>query len=317
VSPLVRKVIKSRLIKPQEVEIENHRKPSNLKRSFSPDLRKSKSLKKSKMLSYPYWTDTMFAFFAYGQTGSGKTYTMEGPKADPGINTRTLKKLFEEIEAVRDRIDYKLEITLLEIYNDQVRDLLERHETPLRIVGMEVPDLKRFEVKNEDEVMTWMRVGAKNRATATTNMNEHSSRSHLILSIYVTGRNRVDSKQVQISKLHLIDLAGSERVAKSGVEGDRLKEAQAINSSLSVLGNCIAARAAKQNHVPYRDSSLTLLLRDSLEKNSKTLMFCQISPEESSSGESICTLKFATRAKDVELGKAEKNVKALAAPAKQ
>jgi len=248
--------------------------------------------------------------FAYGQTGSGKTYTMEGPKEDPGLYARTLKKLFEEANKTTD-VEFKMSTSLLEIYNDKLNDLMEPQDAPLKIVqgdyGMEVPDVKKVDVDSESAVLECLAKGAKNRSTAATKMNERSSRSHLVLSIYVRARNTITNQEF-MGKLHLIDLAGSERVKISGVVGDRLKEAQEINKSLSALGNCISARANKTQHVPYRDSTLTFLLQDSLEKNSKTLMFVQISPTASNANESLSSLRFAERVRKVELGKAEKTV---------
>jgi len=247
--------------------------------------------------------------FAYGQTGSGKTYTMEGPKENPGLYSRTLKKLFEEANKVTD-CEFTISTSLLEIYNDNLRDLMDPSDTELKITkgayGNEVNELKKIEVDSEQAVLEILVKGAKNRTTAATKMNDRSSRSHLVLSVYVKAKNTLTNTEF-MGKLHLIDLAGSERVKLSGVEGDRLKEAQAINLSLSALGNCISARANKTTHVPYRDSTLTFLLQDSLEKNSKTLMVVQISPTASNAPESVCSLKFAERVRKVELGKAEKN----------
>lgn len=160
------------------------------------------------------------------------------------------------------------------------------------------------------EVLEQLRIGSKNRNVRQTAMNDLSSRSHLILSVYITGVNKLQPSKEISSKLHLIDLAGSERVGRSGVTGDALKEAQNINSSLSALGNVIHARANKSDHVPYRDSSLTWLLKDSLEKNSKTLMVVQVSPATTDVGETVSSLKFASRAREVELGKATVNAKA-------
>eukprot|EP00457_Paulinella_chromatophora_P001895 gb/GEZN01001897.1/.p1 GENE.gb/GEZN01001897.1/~~gb/GEZN01001897.1/.p1 ORF type:complete len:872 (+),score=197.90 gb/GEZN01001897.1/:119-2617(+) len=248
--------------------------------------------------------------FAYGQTGSGKTYTMEGVPEDPGVNSRALKSLFDLADS-DPGVDYNVDMTLLEIYNNQIRDLITGNSN-LKCVsgeyGMEVPELKKVKVRSQAEVLTWWAEGGKNRTAAKTDMNAHSSRSHLILSVYVLGTNK-GTKKVTMGKLHLIDLAGSERVGRSGVGTDqkRMKEAQAINTSLSALGNCIEARGRGQTHVPYRDSMLTYLLQDSLEKNSKTLMFVQISPMATNAAESLCSLKFANRASKVELGKAEKN----------
>jgi kinesin family protein C2/C3 len=163
------------------------------------------------------------------------------------------------------------------------------------------------EVSGLDDVLRLMRQGHKNRTTFATNMNEHSSRSHCMLSVTATGTHRVTGA-VSRGKLHLVDLAGSERVGKSGAEGARLKEAQAINSSLSALGDVIQARAEKRGHVPYRNSTLTYLLSDSLGKDSKTLMFVNCSPVLSNSEETLCSLNFAARVRSVELGKAVKHV---------
>lgn len=246
--------------------------------------------------------------FAYGQTGSGKTHTMQGPKDDPGVNIRALTKLFEVAGERFPDIKYEIKITLLEIYNEKIQDLLGEKGRVLKAVqgqyGMEVQDLTMVPVSSEHEVLDTLRRGSKNRSVVATNMNDVSSRSHLILSVYVLARNQITGKDT-MGKLHLIDLAGSERVGRSGVAGEALKEAQAINSSLSALGNVIAARANKSAHVPYRDSTLTYLLQDSLEKNSKTLMFVQVSPVKSDASETICSLRFAERVRKVELGKAE------------
>mmetsp|Transcript_7240 Transcript_7240/g.13732 ORF Transcript_7240/g.13732 Transcript_7240/m.13732 type:complete len:826 (-) Transcript_7240:210-2687(-) len=248
--------------------------------------------------------------FAYGQTGSGKTYTMEGPAHDRGVNHRALQSVFEVGQSRLPDVEYTIDITLLEIYNEAIKDLLGPHDRELKATkgkhGMEVPDLTKVPVNSVDDVLSWMKKGAKKRHTASTGMNDRSSRSHLVLSVYVKGFNTI-TKQTISGKLHLIDLAGSERISRSGVTGDQLKEAQKINYSLSALGNCIQARANNQGHVPYRDSTLTYLLQDSLEKNSKTLMFVQISPAASDVTETICSLNFAARVRLVELGKAEKN----------
>nr|XP_018673165.1 kinesin-like protein KIFC3 [Ciona intestinalis] len=150
--------------------------------------------------------------------------------------------------------------------------------------------------------------GRSNRATASTNMNEHSSRSHAVLMVTVTGKNKTTGLET-IGKLNLIDLAGSERVSKSGASGDRLKEAQNINRSLSALGDVIHSLRNKQSHVPFRNSKLTYLLQDSLSKDSKTLMVVQVSPVEKNVSETVCSLSFAQRVRLVELGQASKKTK--------
>ncbi len=242
---------------------------------------------------------------------------MEGPPENPGVNRRTMAKLFSSVQERSDDTEYKISISLLEIYNEKIQDLLNpQGKQALKIVtgasGMEVPDLTTVPVTSSDEVLDTLKLGQKNRKVVATAMNDQSSRSHLVLSVYVRGRNKLSNKET-FSRLNLIDLAGSERVSRSGVTGDAMKEAQAINSSLSALGNVIHARANKAAHVPYRDSVLTWLLKDSLEKNSKTLMIVQVSPNASDAGESICSLRFAERVRQVELGAATVNRKDSAA----
>jgi len=152
-----------------------------------------------------------------------------------------------------------------------------------------------------------MELADTNRSSACTNMNEHSSRSHLMLTVYLNSLNRATRQQTR-AKLNLIDLAGSERLDKSGAKGQALKEAQNINKSLSALGDVIASRAANQGHTPFRNSTLTYLLQDSLSGDSKTLMFVCISPVAFNGDETFCSLNFAERARSVELGRAQRNV---------
>lgn len=173
--------------------------------------------------------------------------------------------------------------------------------------GLHVPGLCSEEVKSVEDVNQVFALGQKNRATATTNMNEHSSRSHALLTVQVLGVNKTTNVRT-MGKLNLVDLAGSERVSKSGADGTRLKEAQNINKSLSCLGDVIHALRSKQSHVPYRNSKLTYLLQDSLGGDSKTLMIVQIAPVEKNLGESVCSLNFAQRVRTVELGQASRQV---------
>jgi kinesin family member C2/C3 len=172
--------------------------------------------------------------------------------------------------------------------------------------GMYVPGLTTVSVDGLEDVHNVLNRGQKNRATGATNLNEHSSRSHLVLRIEVHGRNE-KSGDTTYGKLHLIDLAGSERVSRSGATDERLREAQYINLSLSMLGNvieCLANRGeGKRRHIPYRDSSLTYLLQDSLGAgDSKTLMFVQVSNSCSDLSETVCSLNFASRVRGADLG---------------
>ncbi|KAL2231272.1 UNVERIFIED_CONTAM: Kinesin-like protein KIN-14G [Sesamum indicum] len=225
--------------------------------------------------------------FAYGQTGSGKTHTMTGPKEltqeSMGVNYRALNDLFLITEQRKDTISYDISVQMIEIYNEQVRDLLAT-----------------------DDVINLMNLGHKNRAVGSTAMNDRSSRSHSCLTVHVQGRD-LTSGAVLRGCMHLVDLAGSERLDKTEAVGDRLKEAQHINKSLSALGDVIASLAQKQTHVPYRNSKLTQLLQDSLGGQAKTLMFVHISPEYDALGETLSTLKFAERVSTVELGAARTN----------
>lgn len=251
--------------------------------------------------------------FAYGQTGSGKTFTMEGNKDNPGINQRALAMLFKETEDRGQDWTFTITVSVMEIYNEMIRDLLSgdpsyKMEVKMKSDGgLHVPGLCSEEVKSVEDVNQVFALGQKNRATATTNMNEHSSRSHALLTVQVLGVNKTTNVRT-MGKLNLVDLAGSERVSKSGADGTRLKEAQNINKSLSCLGDVIHALRSKQSHVPYRNSKLTYLLQDSLGGDSKTLMIVQIAPVEKNLGESVCSLNFAQRVRTVELGQASRQV---------
>ncbi|CAA0815322.1 P-loop containing nucleoside triphosphate hydrolases superfamily protein, partial [Striga hermonthica] len=259
--------------------------------------------------------------FAYGQTGSGKTYTMSGPESasekEWGVNYRALNKLFRISQSRESNFSYEVSVQMVEIYNEQVRDLLSNDASQKRYpfifvsskrrmnsFGLAVPDASIQSVKSTSEVLKLMSVGLKNRAKGSTAMNERSSRSHSVVSIHANGVDEKSGSSLKGS-LHLVDLAGSERVDRSEVTGERLKEAQHINKSLSALGDVIFALAQKSPHVPYRNSKLTQLLQASLGGQAKTLMFVQLNPDTTSYTESISTLKFAERVSGVELGAAK------------
>ncbi|KAM3877444.1 kinesin-like protein KIFC3 [Diretmus argenteus] len=249
--------------------------------------------------------------FAYGQTGSGKTYTMEGVAEDPGINQRALRLLFSEVTEKAPDWDFNITVSMVEIYNETLRNLLgdgpgEKLDIKMNPDGsgqLYVPGLTEFNVQSPEDINRVFDLGHMNRATACTNLNEHSSRSHALLIITVTGYNATTGHRTQ-GKLNLVDLAGSERIAKSGAEGSRLREAQCINKSLSALGDVINALRSKHSHVPFRNSRLTYLLQDSLSGDNKTLMMVQVSPLVSNMSESVCSLKFAQRVRTIELGSA-------------
>ncbi|CAK1554391.1 unnamed protein product [Leptosia nina] len=250
--------------------------------------------------------------FAYGQTGTGKTYTMAGSNSAPelrGIIPNSFAHIFSHIAKAKDDEKFLVCVTYLEIYNEEVRDLLgnnphqslEVKERP--DIGVFVKDLTGYVVHNADELEKIMAVGNKNRHIGATAMNIESSRSHAIFSITVeSSKKGEDGKMhVKMGKLHLVDLAGSERQSKTQATGTRLKEATKINQSLSVLGNVISALVdGKSTHIPYRNSKLTRLLQDSLGGNSKTVMIATIGPSDTNYVETISTLRYANRAKNIE-----------------
>nr|XP_057932168.1 kinesin-like protein KIF16B isoform X2 [Doryrhamphus excisus] len=260
--------------------------------------------------------------FAYGQTGSGKSYTMMGNPGDAGLIPRICEGLFGRIaEATRwDEASFRTEVSYLEIYNERVRDLLRRKSTQtynLRVRehpkgGPYVEDLSKHLVQNYSDVEELMEAGNINRTTASTGMNDVSSRSHAIFTINFTqAKFDAEMPSETVSKIHLVDLAGSERADSTGATGVRLKEGGNINKSLVTLGNVISALAdltqdgvntnqkKKSVFVPYRDSVLTWLLKDSLGGNSKTIMIATISPADVNYGETLSTLRYANRAKNI------------------
>ncbi|XP_066968365.1 kinesin-like protein KIF3B isoform X1 [Macrobrachium rosenbergii] len=249
--------------------------------------------------------------FAYGQTGTGKTYTMEGIRDDPdqrGVIPNSFEHIFDHIARSINQ-QYLIRASYLEIYQEEIRDLLgkdqkkrlELKERP--DTGVYVRDLQQFVCKSVNEIQHVMTVGNQNRAVGATNMNLHSSRSHAIFIITIEC-SEIDDKgknHIRVGKLNLVDLAGSERQSKTGTVGERLKEATKINLSLSALGNVISALVdGKSTHIPYRDSKLTRLLQDSLGGNSKTIMVANIGPASYNYDETITTLRYANRAKNIQ-----------------
>ena len=222
---------------------------------------------------------------------------------------------------------FELELSMLEIYNDEAYDLLDAESASVadkveqaKAAGgkasleirknkdgrIEVPNLSKHGVDSIEDVMTLLKKGNQNRATATTDLNEHSSRSHMVLLVHVnSGLDGVPSNR---GCLYLVDLAGSERVRKSNVDGQALKEAGYINKSLSALGNVMEALDRKASHIPYRDSKLTYLLQDSLGGNSRTMMIVAVTPTDMACDESAHALQFATRVRRIQIGAAQRNV---------
>ena len=240
--------------------------------------------------------------FAYGATGAGKTHTMLGKEGDPGITYRTMAELFAQIEAQKENRDFELGVTYLEIYNENVQDLL--HKTgPLHLredgrCGIIVAGLQIITIHSPDELLSLLAKGNKNRTQHPTDANEESSRSHAVFQVYVNITNKLDG-QVKHVKLSMIDLAGSERASATGCKGARFKEGANINKSLLALGNCINNLADGIKHIPYRESKLTRLLKDSLGGNCQTVMIANVSPSSMSYEDTCNTLRYANRAKKI------------------
>ncbi|XP_010938125.1 kinesin-like protein KIN-14B isoform X2 [Elaeis guineensis] len=249
--------------------------------------------------------------FAYGQTGTGKTYTMEGRPDNPGAVPRGIEKLFEQ--ASESNFRFLFSFSMLEIYMGNLRDLLVPRSKRLRVHkapslsiqtspdgGIEIEKLVAIKVSNYEQVKRLYELGSRFRSTASTQANSTSSRSHCLTRITLTSLG-VPERRRETNKIWMVDLGGSERLLKTKASGRRLEEGKAINLSLSALGDVISALQSKKPHVPYRNSKLTQVLRDSLGSDSKTLMLVHVSPKEEDLCESICSLGFATRVRSIHL----------------
>ena len=259
--------------------------------------------------------------FAYGQTGSGKSYTMMGTPEQAGLIPRTCEDLFQRIQVAQDEtpeISYHVRVSYFEVYNEHVRDLLvpvvpnqapyylKIRESPTE--GPYVKDLTEVPVRNIQEILRYMKMGDSSRTTASTKMNDTSSRSHAVFTIMLKQIHHdmeTDETTERSSRIRLVDLAGSERAKATEATGARLREGSNINKSLTTLGRVIAALADPKHRpgkrskdvVPYRDSILTWLLRDSLGGNSKTAMIACIAPSDYE--ETLSTLRYADQAKRI------------------
>lgn len=246
--------------------------------------------------------------FAYGQTGAGKSYTMMGADIDDdeqrGIIPRIVEQMFASILRSPGNIEYTVRVSYMEIYMEKIRDLLVPqndnlpvHEEKSR--GVYVKGLLEIYVSSVQEVFEVMRRGGAARATAATNMNQESSRSHSIFVVTITQKN-VETGSAKSGQLFLVDLAGSEKVGKTGASGQTLEEAKKINKSLSALGMVINSLTdGKSTHIPYRDSKLTRILQESLGGNSRTTLIINCSPSSYNDQETLSTLRFGVRAKAI------------------
>uniref|UniRef100_A0A8D0ENZ0 Kinesin-like protein n=1 Tax=Strix occidentalis caurina TaxID=311401 RepID=A0A8D0ENZ0_STROC len=248
--------------------------------------------------------------FAYGATGAGKTYTMLGSDKSPGIMYLTMVELYKRIEARKEEKSCEVLVSYQEVYNEQIHDLLEP-KGPLAIredpeKGVVVQGLSFHQPASAEQLLEMLANGNRNRTQHPTDANTTSSRSHAIFQIYVKQQDRTGglTHNLQVAKMSLIDLAGSERASVANTKGERLREGANINRSLLALINVINALAetkSKKSHIPYRDSKLTRLLKDSIGGNCRTIMIAAVSPSVLAYEDTYNTLKYASRAKEIKL----------------
>ncbi|GAX76591.1 hypothetical protein CEUSTIGMA_g4037.t1 [Chlamydomonas eustigma] len=270
--------------------------------------------------------------FAYGQTGSGKTFTMLGSEEQPGMIPRSMRQIFESSQGLRQQgWELSLQASMLEIYNEEYKDLLsskklsgsnkstkegfgsqqpsgeiKKHQVVHNPDGSTtVSELTVVDITQASQVDLLLAQAMEKRSVGCTALNEQSSRSHMVFTLRLEGVNEAKGKRVS-GVLNLIDLAGSERVKDSGAAGLRMKEAQAINTSLSALGDVIVALGNKQPHIPFRNSKLTYLLQPCLGGDAKTLMFVNVAPNIQFAGESLCSLRFAAKVNACEINHRKK-----------
>ncbi|XP_057773194.1 kinesin-like protein KIN-4C [Salvia miltiorrhiza] len=263
---------------------------------------------------------------AYGQTGSGKTYTMgtnyNGEEHGDAILPKVMDTIFSKVETLKESTEFLIRVSFIEVFKEDVFDLLDPKTTgPARVPiqirervsgGITLAGVTESEVRTKEEMASYLLQGSLTRATGSTKMNSQSSRSHAIFTISMEQRRRTNAlaeddvgDDVLIAKLHLVDLAGSERAKRTGADGSRLLEGIHINKGLLALGNVISAlgddkKRKEGGHVPYRDSKLTRILQDSLGGNCKTIMIACVSPADTNAEETLNTLKYANRARNIQ-----------------
>ena len=259
--------------------------------------------------------------FAYGQTGTGKTFTMEGEKSDgaqyswendpkSGIIPRTMNHLFDELNSSGN--EFSVQVSLIEIYNEEIMDLLSMSTTVEKLKmyddskgGVKIKGMSEVGVKNKDDIYGIMERGSQKRKVASTQMNAQSSRSHCVFQIKMNmkvvqeDKAGIGEEYIRQGRLYLVDLAGSENVGRSGAQNQRAREAGNINQSLLALGRVITGLVEASPHIPYRESKLTRLLQDSLGGSTKTSIIATISPSSCSVEETLSTLDYARRAKNI------------------
>lgn len=240
--------------------------------------------------------------FAYGATGAGKTHTMAANENGPGITCLLMKELFNNIDEMRSENTFELYMSALEVYNEQVFNLLNRSD-PLKLREclntIVIGGLEMTKIDTVEELLELLSLSNRNRTQHPTDANAESSRSHAIFQVHIKMMHNESGLRKHV-KLSMIDLAGSERAASSKCTGQRFKEGANINKSLLALGNCICKLADGNTHIPYRDSNLTRILKDSLGGNCQTLMIANISPSYMAYEDTYNTLKYAFRARTIQ-----------------
>ncbi|RFU81824.1 kinesin family member c1 [Trichoderma arundinaceum] len=296
--------------------------PFEFDRVFTPEIRNDEIFDEISQLVQSALDGYNVCIFCYGQTGSGKTYTMSSPD---GMIPRATHMIYDTVTKLKEKSwSYTMEGSFVEVYNEELNDLLTpndrtiegRFAKKLEIRHDEVRkqtsilNCKSVELNSADTVEMMLEEAQKNRSVAATKANERSSRSHSVFILKLIGENSATGERCE-GTLNLVDLAGSERLKHSQVEGDRMKETQNINKSLSCLGDVIEALGRGSGHIPYRNSKLTHLLQYSLGGNSKTLMFVMVSPLETHLKETLTSLRFATKVHNTHIGtaKATKKIK--------
>nr|CAD7264082.1 unnamed protein product [Timema shepardi] len=310
----------SRVVEVMERPNDKHSKTFSFDRVFDPS---SRQMDVYKTVLNPLIDEVLAGYnctvFAYGQTGTGKTYTMEGERtndptiswdADPlsGLIPRSLSHLFDELR--RLQAEFTVRVSYLELYNEELIDLLSTsndpskmklYEDPLKKGSVIVSGLEEVTVHTKNEIYNIMEKGSMKRQTASTMMNSQSSRSHTVFSITVhIKENSIDGEELlKTGKLNLVDLAGSENIGRSGAENKRAREAGNINQSLLTLGRVITSLVERTPHIPYRESKLTRLLQESLGGRTKTSIIATVSPAVINLEETLSTLEYAHRARNI------------------
>jgi hypothetical protein len=277
---------------------------------FAPETTQEAVFEDTKYLVQSAFDGYNVCIFAYGQTGSGKTHTIYGDESHPGLTPRAIAEVMRIAYegSAKGKFSVKMEAYMLELYQEQINDLLlppSKQKAPPKLDikkdakgWVTVTNATVVSVGSQEDISRVIDAGLSVRKTTSTKMNVASSRSHLIFSLVIETTD-AQTQAVTRGKLSFVDLAGSERVKKSGAAGDTMKEAQAINKSLSALGDVISALASEQAHIPYRNHKLTMLMSDSLGGNAKTLMFVNVSPTDGNLEETQNSLTYATRVRTI------------------